>query len=269
MPLYDRRRQHVAPGRRGGRDRRSAGRPTRDANANRGTLGGVAGASHPRCVARSVGRGARGAGRGGHAQAVFAQRRELDHQVERRADLLSEPREHAFGKVRPGPDGSADLLQLSLHGRPGRLARMAEQFRHRLRVRFDECDPQGVVFYANYLVYFDVGMTELWRAAFGSYAQMVDSGVDAMVAEVTVRYRDSARFDDEIDLAATVVRVGTTSSVTAMNVERVADGATLVEGELRHVFVDVRTHEKTAIPQHVREGLARFGESEPETERVA
>ena len=98
---------------------------------------------------------------------------------------------------------------------------------------------------------------------------MVDSGVDAMVAEATVRYRASARFDDEIDLAATVVRVGTTSSVTAMNVERVADGATLVEGELRHVFVDVRTQEKTAIPQHVREGLARFGESEPETERVA
>ena len=148
---------------------------------------------------------------------------------------------------------------------------MSGEFRHRLRVRFDECDPQGVVFYANYLVYFDVGMTELWRAAFGSYAQMVESGVDAMVAEATVRYRDSARFDDEIDLVATVVRIGTTSSVTAMTVERVADGATLVEGELRHVFVDVSSHEKTQIPPHVREGLARFAGSEPgsETERVA
>ncbi|HEX2415419.1 MAG TPA: thioesterase family protein [Thermoleophilaceae bacterium] len=146
---------------------------------------------------------------------------------------------------------------------------MAEEFRHRLRVRFDECDPQGVVFYANYLVYFDVGMTELWRTAFGSYAGLIESGIDAMVAEVTVRYRGSARFDDEVDLVATVLSIGRTSSVTAMNVERVADGETLVEGQLRHVFVDVTSHEKTEIPPHVREGLERFANVEPEAARVA
>jgi acyl-CoA thioester hydrolase len=146
---------------------------------------------------------------------------------------------------------------------------MAEEFRHRLRVRFDECDPQGVVFYANYLVYFDVGMTELWRTAFGSYAGLIESGIDAMVAEVTVRYRGSARFDDEIDLVATVLSIGRTSSVTAMNVERVADGETLVEGQLRHVFVDVTSHEKTEIPPHVREGLERFANVETEAARVA
>jgi acyl-CoA thioester hydrolase len=146
---------------------------------------------------------------------------------------------------------------------------MPEEFRHRLRVRFDECDPQGVVFYANYLVYFDVGMTELWRTAFGSYAGLIESGIDAMVAEVSVRYRGSARFDDEIDLVATVVSIGATSSVTAMNVERVADGEPLVEGGLRHVFVDVASHEKTEIPAHVREGLARFAQPGPEAERVA
>ena len=66
----------------------------------------------------------------------------------------------------------------------------------------DECDPQGVVFYANYLVYFDVAMTELWREAVGPYAQMIETGADMVVAEATVRYRGSARFDDEIDLVA-------------------------------------------------------------------
>ena len=146
---------------------------------------------------------------------------------------------------------------------------MAEEFRHRLRVRFDECDPQGVVFYANYLVYFDVGMTELWRTAFGSYAGLIESGIDAMVAEVNVRYHGSARFDDEIDLVGTVLSIGRTSSVTAMNVERAADGETLVEGQLRHVFVDVTSHEKTEIPPHVREGLERFANVEPEAARVA
>ena len=146
---------------------------------------------------------------------------------------------------------------------------MSEEFRHRLRVRFDECDPQGVVFYANYLVYFDVAMTELWRVAFGSYAGLIDDGVDAMVAEASVRYRGSARFDDEIDLVATVVRIGTTSSVTRIEVQRASDGRTLVEGELRHVFVDTTSYEKTQIPAHVRTGLERFAvAAELEAERA-
>lgn len=51
---------------------------------------------------------------------------------------------------------------------------MGEPFAHRLRVRYAECDAQGVVFNAHYLTYLDVSITELWRAAFGSYAAMVD-----------------------------------------------------------------------------------------------
>ena len=95
----------------------------------------------------------------------------------------------------------------------GYSPRVPEPFRHRIRVRFNECDGQGVVFYANYLVYFDLAMTELWREAFGNgYAGMIDSGTDAMVAEANIRYRASARFDDELDLVAAVTRIGTTSN---------------------------------------------------------
>ena len=61
---------------------------------------------------------------------------------------------------------------------------MSEPFRHRLRVRYNECDPQGVVFNANYLTYFDLTMTELWREL-GGYQAMVDAGVDMVVAEAT------------------------------------------------------------------------------------
>ncbi len=53
---------------------------------------------------------------------------------------------------------------------------MPERFRHRMRVRFNECDPQGVVFYANYLMYFDVAMTEFWREAVGGYTAMIEIG---------------------------------------------------------------------------------------------
>jgi acyl-CoA thioester hydrolase len=134
-----------------------------------------------------------------------------------------------------------------------------EPFRHRIRVRFNECDGQGVVFYANYLMYFDVAMTELWRAAFGGgYAVMIENGTDAMVAEANIRYRASARFDDELDLVARVTRIGTTASVTAISAERVPDGVVLAEADLRHVFIDPQTLEKKQIPDEVKAGMARF-----------
>jgi acyl-CoA thioester hydrolase len=135
---------------------------------------------------------------------------------------------------------------------------MSEPFRHRLRVRWSECDPQGVVFYPNYLAYFDHAITELWRAAIGPFAEIRDLGVDMVVAEAGIRYRRSARFDEELDLVVRVARLGTTSMTTELTVERVEDGAALAEGDLRHVFVDPDSFEKSEIPGAVREALGRF-----------
>jgi acyl-CoA thioester hydrolase len=141
------------------------------------------------------------------------------------------------------------------------LRGVPEPFRHRIRVRFNECDGQGVVFYANYLMYFDVAITELWRVAFGGgYAGMIAGGTDAMVAEANIRYREAARFDDELDLVAAVTRIGTTSTVTRLTAERVADGAVLAEADLRHVFIDTESLEKREIPNDVRVGMARYAE---------
>jgi acyl-CoA thioester hydrolase len=81
-----------------------------------------------------------------------------------------------------------------------------------------------------------------------------------MVAEANIRYRASARFDDELDLVATVTRIGTTSTVTHLTAERVVDQAVLAEADLRHVFIDVATLEKTEIPEEVRAGMERFAE---------
>jgi acyl-CoA thioester hydrolase len=127
-------------------------------------------------------------------------------------------------------------------------------FVHPLRVRYAECDLQGVVFNAHYLAYFDVSITELWRAAFGNYQAMFDHGVDIVVAEAQLRFRAAARFDDELALEVTVTHLGTTSVVTEHLVRRAEEE--LVRGSLRHVFVDRRTLAKTPIPDWVRSGLA-------------
>ena len=94
---------------------------------------------------------------------------------------------------------------------------MREPFRHRLRVRYSECDPQGIVFNARYLEYFDIAMTELWRETVGPYDTAMDEHeVDMVVAEAKIRYLDSLRFDDEFDLVATVSHMGTTSMITSI-----------------------------------------------------
>jgi acyl-CoA thioester hydrolase len=131
------------------------------------------------------------------------------------------------------------------------------RFTHRIRVRYGECDPQGIVFNAHYIAYFDIALTELWREAVpGGYAQMTAEGADMVVAEVRAIYRAPARFDDEIDLEVRLTRLGTTGMATEILVRR--DGDVLVEGQMRHVFVDLGTHEKTAIPAAVRRSLEPY-----------
>jgi acyl-CoA thioester hydrolase len=125
--------------------------------------------------------------------------------------------------------------------------------RHRIRVRYAECDPLGIVFNANFFVYFDVVLTELWRDAGVSYAAMAQDGLETAVVEATARFRAPARFDDELDLEAGVEHLGRTSIVTRYRVLR--DEELLCEGRLAHVCVDRRTHQKAAIPDQVRSAL--------------
>ncbi len=136
---------------------------------------------------------------------------------------------------------------------------MAAPFEHPLRVRYGECDPQGIVFNANYLLYLDVAFTELWREAVGPWLEMTTEGFDAVVAESRLAFRAPARFDDEIAIDMTIDRLGRSSIVTAFAIRR--DGTLLVEGELRHVIVSTETWRAVEMPDRVRAGLGRLQSS--------
>jgi acyl-CoA thioester hydrolase len=129
-------------------------------------------------------------------------------------------------------------------------------FSHALRVRYGECDPQGIVFNANYLAYCDIAVTELFREAIGPWHTMVERGYDVVVAEANLRFRAPARFDDVIALGVRVAELGTTSVQLELDIRR--DGELLVEGRLRQVFVDAKTWGKAEIPGWAREALGRF-----------
>jgi acyl-CoA thioester hydrolase len=129
-------------------------------------------------------------------------------------------------------------------------------FRHALRVRYNECDPQNAVFNANYLTYFDITISELWREALGSYDDMVESGTDMVVAEATVRYLTPLRYDEDFEVVAEIRQMGTTSLITDMRIER--DGDRVAEGEIRHVFIAVPEGGKKPIPDEIREALEPY-----------
>ena len=129
-------------------------------------------------------------------------------------------------------------------------------FVHRLRVRYHECDAQGFVFNANHFAYFDVALTELWRDRFGSYQSLVDSGADVVVRDAQATFHAPARFDDELDFEVRLTRLGETAMSTRIDASTA--GRPVVEGMIRHVFIDPATKAKRPMPAHVREGLSGY-----------
>ena len=129
-------------------------------------------------------------------------------------------------------------------------------FVHTFRVRYHECDAQGIVFNANWLAYFDVTLTEWFREMFGSYDSLVESGSDVVLAETTLTFRAPARFDDELAASVGIERLGSTSMIARFVARR--DGESLVEGRTVYVFVDPKTMGKREIPDDVRAKLGAY-----------
>ena len=69
-----------------------------------------------------------------------------------------------------------------------------------MRVRYAETDKMGVVYHANYLVWFEIGRTDLLRTIGWTYRQMESSGVSLPVIEAHCEYRKPARYDDELEV---------------------------------------------------------------------
>jgi acyl-CoA thioester hydrolase len=126
-------------------------------------------------------------------------------------------------------------------------------FSHELRVRYGECDAQGIVFNANFLAYVDVVLTEIWRESMGSYDLLLETGVDTVVAEANMRFLAPGRFDDILRIEGGFDGLGTTSTMLRLWFRRGEE--LLVEADIRYVFVDLENWEKSPIPTAVRKGL--------------
>jgi acyl-CoA thioester hydrolase len=128
-------------------------------------------------------------------------------------------------------------------------------YRHRVRIRYGECDMQKVVFNANYLAYLD-DATDTWvRSLLGDFEA---EGFEFMIKKVTVEWHSSARFGEVLDLDLAVTRWGNASydiGVVGRVGERPVLDATLVYVSL--IPGDLRPQ---PVPPHVRAALGGPGE---------
>ncbi len=118
----------------------------------------------------------------------------------------------------------------------------------RVRVRYAETDQMGVVYHANYFVWFEVARVELMRDLRLDYKSLEQEfGCMIAVVEAKARYRVPARYDDEIAIYTTLAAMRGAVLKMEYRVVRVKDAALLCEGETMHVVVD-RSMKKTALP---------------------
>ncbi len=109
-----------------------------------------------------------------------------------------------------------------------------------IRVIYGETDAMGIVYYANYLRWFEIGRTELMRSLGIAYKDLEGRGVHLPVSEVFCKYLQSARYDDILGIETRVDSLKRASIQFAYRILRQADGAELVTGTTLHAFVDAK-----------------------------
>ena len=130
-------------------------------------------------------------------------------------------------------------------------------FAHRQRVRFGETDLQGVVYYANYLLFAEVGRIAFLRELGIDYKRdLLDRGVDFTIGEATVRYQAPLRFDDEYDIRVRIGEIRNSSWRLEYAFDR-ADGQRCAVGSTVQVILDHASGKASRIPQHLRDALEK------------
>ena len=132
---------------------------------------------------------------------------------------------------------------------------MSRRFRYYLRVRYQECDPQHVVFNARYGDYADLACFEFLRAALPRPTDAFDGTFEMQTVRQVVEWKAPARFDDVLEISIWASRLGTTSLTLSCELRRAGAAAVLATIETVYVHVDAKTFAKREIAPQMRAAL--------------
>jgi acyl-CoA thioester hydrolase len=131
-----------------------------------------------------------------------------------------------------------------------------------LRVRYAETDSMGVVYHANYLVWFEMGRSEFCRMRGFNYRDLEDAGYYLVVSEASCKYRQPARYDEVVRVRTFLHGLQRRAICFRYQVLRQGSTEILVEGETRHLCIDA-TGKVKVIPDpyflYLAEGLSSPG----------
>ena len=137
-----------------------------------------------------------------------------------------------------------------------RQAQRERVFRHPVRVYWEDTDAGGIVFYANYLKFFERARTEWLRSLGLQQSELrATTGGFFVVGETSVRYLRPARLDDELLVSARLEERGRASLIIAQQATMKQDGVLLCEGTIRIGWVDAASLRPARIPPIILEAL--------------
>ncbi len=147
------------------------------------------------------------------------------------------------------------------------MARGDFRFTYTLRVRWSEVDKQGIVFNGHYLTYFDVGVTEYYRAIGRPYPDaIVSEGADLYAKRAEIEYHASAEYDDVLDVCVRVARIGRSSF--EFRIELYRGEELLVSGSLVYVNANPQTRRATSLPEFLKDAFRGYESLAPEDSAV-
>lgn len=128
------------------------------------------------------------------------------------------------------------------------------------KIRYSDCDPQGIVFNGNYARYWDDALTDWFEEAGYGGAELGGAGVDVVTARVEMDFKASAGLGDVLETSLKVERLGTTSMTVGFTTRRLSDDTVVTEGREIIVFVDPDSFRPTTVPDSVRSDLTAESE---------
>ena len=119
-------------------------------------------------------------------------------------------------------------------------------------MRYAETDQMGVVYYANYFVWFEVGRADLLRAGGWTYREMEADGVSLPVIDARCDYKQAARYDDDLEIRTAGTLVSPVRVEFTYDVVRPVDSLLLATGRTTHAAID-RGGRPCRLPDRVKE----------------
>jgi acyl-CoA thioester hydrolase len=123
------------------------------------------------------------------------------------------------------------------------------------KIRYSDCDPQGIVFNGNYPRYWDDALTDWLEDAGYGGPELGGSGVEIVTARLEMDFKASAGLGAILETEIGVEKIGNTSMTLGVTTRRTSDGEVVVEGKEIVVFVDPKSFRPVSVPARVRADL--------------